>query len=64
MNTEDTFKDKVDSLGSVKKNAEKVKGKFALFGVFDGHMGKIAAEFVKTRLPFEIVYVEIVASFG
>lgn len=31
--------------------------KFSLYGVFDGHQGKFAAEYVKTRLPYELVYV-------
>jgi len=51
-----TFKERNTNFDAVKKNVEKLyRTKFSLFGVFDGHLGKIAAEYVTLRLPYELV---------
>jgi hypothetical protein len=42
-------------MGKVAANLKEKK--FSLYGVFDGHQGQFAAEYVKERLPYEIVYV-------
>lgn len=42
-------------MGKVVANLKEKK--FSLYGVFDGHQGKFAAEYVKERLPYELVYV-------
>jgi hypothetical protein len=50
---QNTFEDTAPTRG---KGIEKLKGnKLSLFGVFDGHMGSVAAEYAKTRLPYELV---------
>lgn len=35
---------------------KEIKPNLQLFGIFDGHGGKLAAEFVQQRLPFHILY--------
>lgn len=46
-NDKDTIK--VEASGNLKEK------KFSLYGIFDGHQGSFAAEYVKERLPYELV---------